>query len=222
MTRSPLVLLLIAVTGLTALAPIAHAGDHERHRYKSSYRDFDGGFHSQYGYEERHEQCTRHYNGEWYSRTCYDMEPTDNVYVEEDIVGDGHSRVRVFSAQDDTSPFIEYYVYNQTVERRDYYRNGWYYGSTYEVETYRTEEWAINWDSGWGKILGGFEVGVVGADVLANSGNNTAGQVVGIGLLASASASSISGAQQLHDETELKKAIAAQAAADKSGATDVK
>ncbi len=212
----------LAVVASSTFAPGSFAGGphHEDHRYRSTYRQYDAGFHNYYRYEERHEECRQVYNGGWYSTTCYDVQPDEYVYVREQVVGDGRSRVTVYRGENDTSPFVEYYVDHEVVVRRHYWQNG-YYHTDYVTEYYTSEEWAINWDSGWGKIFGGFEVGVIGADVLASSGkNDTAGQVVGIGLLVSASASSISGAVQLHNETELQKAIAAEAKASDQATTN--
>jgi hypothetical protein len=224
----------LAVVASSTYLPGSFAGGphREEHRYRTTYRNYDAGFHGYYKlynggyYEERHEDCGEVYNGGWYSTTCFDVQPDEYVYVREQVIGDGRTRVTVYRNENDVDlkkdPFVEYDVEREVVIRRHYWSNG-YYHTDYVTERYTTEEWAINWESGWGKIFGGFEVGALGAEVLADSGkNDTASQVVGIGLLASASASSISGAVQLHKETELQKAIAAQEKAATAAGTDVK
>ena len=216
--------LLLVLMSVSSFAPVAQAnGRRQQHRYRSTYRQFDGGFHNHYGYSENREVCRTTYSGGWSSSTCYDIQPDRNVYVQEQILEDGRSRVTVYNNEDDTSPFIEYYVQHDVVVYRHYY-NGWGYGySDYTTYSYVTTEWAINWDSGWGKIIGGFEVGVIGASVLTDSNgrNDTATNVVGGLILGSGIASSISGALQLQHETELQKAIAAQAKAENAAGNDV-
>jgi hypothetical protein len=215
-------LALTAFSTFAPVAPVAEAG-HPRpiHRYRSTYREFDGGFHHIYGYSER--ECRETYNGYWTSTTCFDrIQPTDYVYVQEQITEDGHSRVQVYRGENDKSPFVEYYVYHERVEHRHYYSHGYIHDDYYTVG-YTTTEWAINWDSGWGKIVGGFEVGAIGTSVLVNSASNDTGsKVVGGLLLGSGIASSISGAKQLHDEkTALQAEIAAQTTAADASGSDV-
>jgi len=220
MKRS-LSILMLTLTALTTFAPAAEAGrPRPIHRYRATYRQFDGGFYHSYGYRET---CTTRYNGSWSSTTCYNIRPTEYVYIQEQITEDGHSRVQVYRNQDDKSPFVEYNVYHNVVEHRHYY-DGWGYAhDDYYSRTYVSTEWAINWDSGWGKIVGGFEVGAIGTSVILNSASDDTGsKVVGGLLLGSGIASSISGAKQLHDEkTALEAEIAAQATAADADGTDV-
>jgi hypothetical protein len=218
--------LMLALTALTSFAPLAHAdrdgGGRPVHRYRSTYRDFDGGIGRQYGYNHDRDDCRESYNGGWHSNTCLHYQPTDYVYVQEEITDDGRDCVRVYPDQNSKSAFTEYYVYHEEVVRRAYYENGYYVGSSYTTERYVTTDWQINWNSGWGKIVGGFEVGAVGAVIVADGKGNTASDIIGGALIVAGAASSISGAKQLKAEkTELQASIAAEAAAANAQGTNL-
>ncbi|MBS1962449.1 MAG: hypothetical protein JST04_09550 [Bdellovibrionales bacterium] len=217
MFRSLVSTFMLAIVALTAVAPTAHAGDGRRgYRYRTTYRQWDGGFHRYYGYSE---SCTTTYHPGWTSSTCYNVAPTDYVYVQEQILDDGRSRVTVYADDNyDKSPFVEYYVQHNEVVYRRYY-DGWGYPhDVYYSRSYVTTEWAINWDSGWGKILGGLEVAAIGASIASNG--DKASQYVGAGIALSGSISMSFGSAQLKKESDLEKAIKAQAE-QKNEATDV-
>ncbi len=209
------------VLGATASVSKADYAVSNGYRYKVVYSDWDSGFYGYYGYSET--TCGAQADGAFIVHTCYTtIQPTDYVWIEERHVDGGWDRVTVYSDSGYGNAVVEYDVYDngpgtRRVERRHYFAGGPDYQSSYYV-TDQTTWVSINWDNGWGKIVGGLEVGLVGADIIANSNGNTGAVIVGAAVLASGSASSAAGASQLKQESDLEKSLAAKQSA---GGTDV-
>ncbi len=106
MTRSLISYFMLAVVSVSSLAPLARADGPQPqrgHRYRTTYRSFDRGFHNYYGYNES-VVCDRSYYNGWDSTTCYPVQPDEYVYVQEQIMDNGQSRVVVYRDQDSKSP----------------------------------------------------------------------------------------------------------------------
>ena len=211
-----IVLITIAMSAFTAQSAQA---DRKGYRYRAHYSEWDRGFTTHYGYTE--ERCVYSQTRRSTTRTCYEINDTDYVYIEERIDGP-YSRVTVYRDSGYSRPYASYYTYNdrsrRTVGYREYYSNyeyysyDPYYSRPYYTPYYTTVVWQpIDWNNGWDRILVGTEIAIIGIDALANShgdaGKITGGVAIGLGAWAI-----ISGIKKAKKQSELQKAINAAAA----------
>lgn len=191
------------------------------YKYQTTYRDFDYAFYSEYRYNES-VPCRRVYRNGWVSRTCYDFEPSETVYIQEQVTNNGYTRVSVYRYQYDSTPYADYYVYDGTIERRYYYSTyptyytRVYYGPGY---SYRSTVWvSLDWNNGWDKVIIGSYWAAVGTQIAANSAasGSSAGVALGLGSALSGSVSMSAGSNQIDEESRLQRRIRNQRRRDSS------
>jgi len=205
----------LATLSARAEGPYATKG----YRYRATYSQFDRGFHDHYGYAERRESCQFQYSNGWTSQTCFEIQPTEYVYVEERFVDGGYSRVAVYRAEHDATPYAEYYAYSnggdRRVERRHFESSVYFHDDYYCDRAYYHETvWvSIDFNTWQGKMITGLEFAAIGTQIAAES-RNEAGQVVGGTIAVLGSLSMSAGSQQAERESELQKSISEAAKTD--------
>ncbi len=206
----------LAVSSLFLQAPVAEAQSHSM-RYKSSYRHWNTGFRTYYGYRET--ECVTDRVSYGTIETCYDLGPTDAVYVWERR--NGHYRqITVYRDRYYSDSIADYYVYDNgsihTVRARRWHSHPRYHNSSYCWDRSPYDSyWAcsnttvivhVDFATAEGKIITGAQAILVGADIAANSKSDV-GVAIGAGIAISGSISAAKGFEQLHRESALAKAV---------------
>ena len=182
---------LAMLTLVIAGASTSQAYDRTGYRYKAKYSDFDRGFSRTYGYTD---ECYTEYRRHSTRTTCYDMDPYEYVYVQEQVYYDSYGRryTRVTTYRDEYgSRPIAYYDcyedsgYGRRVVSREYYDDGYYYGGHrhWQHEHYTTV-WVVNldWNQWETKVFVGAYTSLLGIDILVHS-NGGIDTLIGAGLV---------------------------------------
>jgi hypothetical protein len=206
-------ILSLAVVLMAGVPMAAHADGpsaKSAYRYHIRYDQWDAGFHGYYGYRES--GCNRAgYN------TCYDPNlyaPDTQVYAEQWQLNDGRERVRVYTDSSYSTPYVEYYVYDdgttREIEGRQFYTDTYYPNGVVVIDqtTYTRDLVIWNaplWDQGsWDKLIGAVSIDL-GVAIMAGSDSST-GLAVG-GALAIAGSISMSVGQHDQDMSGLETVI---------------
>ncbi len=215
--KSLIQFVLLVTVAMSAFAQDANA-DRKGYRYRAHYQEWDRGFTSHYCYSEQ--RCEYTSTRRSTTRTCYEANYNDYVYIEERQDGP-YSRVTVYRDSVYSRPYVTYYTYEESSRRHvgyreyhssyDYYSYDPYYSRPYYTPYYTTVVWRpIDWNNGWDRILVGTEIAIIGIDALANSrgdaGKITGGVAIGLGAWAI-----ISGIKKAKKQSALQKAINASA-----------
>jgi len=193
------------------------------YRYRTTYHDWDRGVSRHYGYYET--DCRVTYNRGVRYQTCYEMEPTQYVYIEERHYSNGYQQINVYEYENASTPYVTYYVYDdgytRRVERRDFHHHRHYHDSYYSPYWHHHETvWiSLDWDNAFDKLIIGSYTMLIGADILAGA-HSDGEAVVGLVALGLGSLSMSLASEQMKQESDLAKTIAAQKK-DTAAATDV-
>lgn len=191
----------------------AQAYDRVGYRYKVRYVDFDRGFSRTYDYRE---VCYTDYR--WYETrtTCYDVEPSSYVYVQEQIYYDSYgrmyTRVTVYREPNGGYPIAYYNVYEDSsfgrrVVYREYYPTyGYYHSHRYYRSEYYATYWVVNldWDQWETKVFIGTWTALLGWDLLVHSDSDL-GKIIGALAIATGKIKKAQGFDEA--STELQKNI---------------
>jgi hypothetical protein len=215
----------LALASQWAAPEAAHARVERGYRYSVTYEQWDRGFSNYYGYTERN--CSTTYSYGWRSSTCYEttyFQPATMVYVEE-VQIDGYHRVNVYRDSGYRNVYTSYYVYNdygtRYVTRRDFHSG--YMGRTYYSSHWHTHSSVyaeLDLNRAFDKVVTGGAMVLYGGLVMASSNGSPEVAALGAASVASGALSISLGLQQAHEESELAKAIRANAQSG-SRASDV-
>ena len=221
------ILMLLLVSGFTALSGSAFADGKRQYRYHTNYSNWDNSFYGTYHYSER----TTYTSCGYY--TCYYHESeswrsNDQVYVEETVVEggrwDGYDKVVVYNDNGYGDPYCGYYVRNNQVIYREYYSRHVYIYQPYTVAD-GVADIVKNFDTDLQTmaVIGGVAIDI-GLDVAAagaSSGNQDATDA-GLAIAAAGVVSAISASIAQENRNEQRTALAnAVASGEKSQKTQM-